>query len=259
VRCETCSLVFANPFPYALAPAALYADPAKYFASENEADKVRRLRILVREMRVHAGRDDFSLLDIGCGRGELLEAAQLEGVTRLMGLDLSREMIDHLRETYRIEAVCATAEEFARSTKATYDVISLSAVLEHVYDPNSLLAAVAELTHPGSVLYIDVPCEPSLRTVAANALSRFLGRATCYNLSPTWSPYHVIGFNPRALRLLLEKHGFRLGSLRRWSQPQVPSGPRTRDRLLSFAATEVNRVANLVQMASNMTGWATKG
>lgn len=258
VQCKTCSLVFANPFPYAVIPSELYADPAKYFAGEDETDKVRRLRILVREMQVRLGQEDFSLLDVGCGRGELLAAARAEGVSRVMGLDLSQEMVDHVQATYGVNAVRATAEEFSRSTTRRYDVVSLSAVLEHVYEPNSLVAAVSKLTRPGSILYFDVPCEPSLRTVTANTISRLLGRTTCYNLSPTWSPYHVIGFNPRALRILLDRNGFRLESLRRWSRPQVPSEPSFGGQLLAFGATQVNRLANLLRTAGNMTGWARK-
>jgi SAM-dependent methyltransferase len=139
-----------------------------------------------------------------------------------------------------------------------FDIVILSAVLEHMYDPDSAIAALSRVTRAGSIVYIDVPCEPSLMTIIGNGLNRARGKKSVLNLSPTWPPYHVFGFNPRSLRALLDKHGFELESLEIWAAPKLPSSGQLKDRAVSFVGTQINRLANLLKMSSNMSGWARR-
>jgi SAM-dependent methyltransferase len=251
-RCRSCSLLFPNPFPYPRAPQTLYGDPAKYFERHGEAQKVQDYRRLTQWLVRSSGLAQPSLLDVGSGRGELLEAARLEGVRDLVGLELSQAMIAYVRDHYGIPVLPQTIEEYARSSSRTFDVIVLNAVLEHVYDPDAMIQACARLTRSGSLLYIDTPNEPHLLTVVGNAINRLRGNPAVFNLAPTWPPYHVFGFNPRALRILLHKHGFEITSLRIYAEPTIPAGRALGDRLKAFVGTQLGRLANVTGTASNM-------
>jgi SAM-dependent methyltransferase len=255
VRCRRCGLLFPDPFPFPADSQQLYGDPEKYFERHDEAAKVERSRQLVREMLSRSATDSPKILDIGCGRGEFLAAAQLEGADA-MGLELSEATIAYATKAYGVRIVRGTVEQHADRRSGPYDAFLLSAVLEHVHDPDATVAAIASLATPGAVLYIDVPCEPNLLTIVGNAVHR-LGRRppTVLNLSPTFSPFHVYGFNRRALGVLLAKHGFSIESCRVWADPRLPFRPGL-DRLQAAVGSAINRVANATGTASNMIVWA---
>lgn len=258
VQCGQCSLIFPNPFPVPKKPTELYGDPAKYFANADEDGKTQRFRKHIREACEKVGMKTPSLLDVGSGRGEMLRAAKLEGLERVVGLELSTSMIDHVRDKYGITVIPKILEDYAASETQPFDVVMLAAILEHVYDPSSMIAAAAKLTRPGSVLYIDVPCEPSLVTMVGNAINKLRRKPAVFNLSPTWPPYHVFGFNPKALETLLRKHGFKLEQLDIWADPHIPSQPNLKDRVMAAVGTQVNKLANVLKKSSNMSGWARR-
>jgi SAM-dependent methyltransferase len=258
VECDRCSLLFPDPFPFPLDPARLYADPDKYFAAHDEAAKVQAYRGLIREISARTGKPQPSMLDVGSGRAELLQAARLEGSADVVGLEFAPDMIEYARSRHGLVVLARTIEQYAREADRMFDAIVLNAVLEHVHDPDSMIASAALLTRPGSVLYIDVPREPNLMTLVGNAWNRWRGSRAVYNLQPTWPPYHVFGFNERALDLLLSKHGFEITSLRIRSAPRVPARDEWRDRLQAFVATQINRAANWTGTASNMFVWARR-
>lgn len=258
VRCARCGLLFANPFPFALDPQRLYGDPDSYFAAFEVEGKIRGSRAIVREM-VRRTAAAPRVLDVGAGRGEFLRAAQLEGVMRSVGLELSDAMAEGARKQFGIEIEMMTIEAYARTRPEPFDVVVLNAVLEHVYEPSAFIEAVAAVTKPGGWVYVDVPAEPNLLTIVGNATNRARGKRTVLNLQPTWPPFHVFGFSPRTLRMLLEKHGYEVESVRVHAEPHV----RHRDgdpvdAVRSFVATQVNRVANVTGLASNMYVWARK-
>jgi SAM-dependent methyltransferase len=257
VQCNRCALIFPNPFPYALNPSELYGDPDKYHSGWDEDAKVEWYRELVRDVVRRTGKASPRLLDVGCGRGEFLRAAQTEGLKDILGLELSEATTNHARGR-GVPVERATLEEFAQRAHDPFDAIVLNAVLEHVYDPDSMIDAARRITQPGAILYVEVPCEPHLLTHIGNGLNRLRQNQGVLNLAPTWPPYHVFGFNPRALRMLLAKHAFKIESIRRWADPVMPAGPDSRDRLRALVATQINRLANVLGMSSNMFGWARR-
>ena len=263
VQCKRCQLIFPDPFPYPLDPQALYGDPSKYFeprdAHTDERHIVDGYRRLIRDIMRWVGKNPISILDVGSGRGELLRAARLEGIDDVVGLEFAQAMIDYVQSRYSIDLVPQTIEQYASTNARTFDAIVLNAVLEHVYDPNLMIRACAKLTYPGSVLYIDTPNEPNLLTVMGNALNRMRGNLGVFNLSPTWIPYHVFGFNPHALRTLLKKYRFEIMGIRIFAIPTIPSsGSDSGDRFKTFVGTQINRLANVIGRASNMYVWARR-
>jgi SAM-dependent methyltransferase len=258
VRCSRCGLLFPDPFPFPVDPQRLYGDPEKYFATHDPDAKVASYRQIIAELVVDSRCDRPSLLDVGSGRGEALHAARVVGLEDVVGLELSAAMRDETQRRYGVEIQLETIEEHAERVGRTYDIFLLSAVLEHVYDPNAMIASVARLSHPGSVVYIDVPQEPNLLTMVGNLPGRLRGTRTVYNLAPTFPPYHVFGFNPRSLTLLLEKHGFRPFRWLKRGQLRIPSGGGLKGRAAAMGARTVHRLGNATGLSTNMDAWARK-
>jgi SAM-dependent methyltransferase len=258
VQCTVCSLMYPNPFAFPLEPQRLYGNPGKYFSTHNSQAKVIAGRALIREAcRRLEGRLE-SLLDVGSGRGELLHAARLEQVARIVGLDFAESMVEDAARNYGARVELESIEQFEAKSPEPFDVVFLNAVLEHVYDPDSMIAAAQQLTRPGGVLYIDTPNEPSLLTRLFNSVSAFRGSPAVLNLSPTFSPFHVFGFNPRSLTHLLGKYGFVVESVSIAGAAHIPSSGGLGDRLKSLIGTGVNHVANWTGSAANMCVWARR-
>jgi SAM-dependent methyltransferase len=257
VRCDLCGLVFPDPFPFPLDPQRLYGEPDEYFGTSDTARKVEGYRRLMRELSEKLGRTRYSVLDVGSGRGELLAAARLEGIDAV-GLEPSEAMAARARDSLGVDVQRRTVEELAASSDTAFDAVTLCGVLEHVHDPDSVVASVRKLTRPGAVVYIDVPREPNLLTIVGNAWNRMKGSPAVYNLQPTWPPFHVFGFNPRAIERLLSKHDFRIETLHVQADPRVPSRGDWKDRLRALVASQIHRLGNRTNLGANMYVWARR-
>jgi SAM-dependent methyltransferase len=255
-RCERCALLFPNPFPFPIDSDSLYNDPESYFYRHPAEARIVEYRNLVRALIARSSVSAPSLLDVGSGRGDLIRAAQLEGLTDIVGLEFSTAMVQYARAHNDVSLVHTTLEQYAETDPRQFDAVVLNAVIEHVYDPDQFIGYVSRLLRPGGVLYIDTPRDPNLLTWIGNLESRIRRRENIYNLSPTWPPYHVFGFNPRSLRILLEKHGFAIESVKIYNDPHVYSERRGADQLRSLIATQILRVANVTRTSSNMFVWA---
>jgi 2-polyprenyl-6-hydroxyphenyl methylase/3-demethylubiquinone-9 3-methyltransferase len=105
----------------------------------------------------HAQLAGKAVIDVGCGGGILAEAMAQRGA-RVTGIDLSEKGLKvaelHLLEskldvTYRK----AMAEEFAAENPGAFDVVTCMELLEHVPQPESMVAACARLVRPGGLVF----------------------------------------------------------------------------------------------------------
>jgi SAM-dependent methyltransferase len=256
VRCEKCGLYFPNPFPFPIDAQRLYGDPEKYFVSHDMERKISSFRQLIRGFIKSIGSIDISILDVGSGRGELLAAAKAEGISRVVGLELSSSMIEYAKVNFGVEVIGEVIEDFSEHTTEKFDVIVLNAVLEHVYNPDSMIAACAQLLSPCGILYIDIPNEEHLLARVGGLINRIRNRTDIFILSPTFSPYHVFGFSERSLGVLLAKYGFNIQRIRVHAKVKSRSTGGVKGRVISVAELSLHFIANLIGMASNMYVWA---
>lgn len=201
VRCKECHLVYAFPTLKPLGnPYAAY-EGEEYFASHDPVAKLENGRQLIAKAEQLLGRKG-RLLELGCGRGELLGMAA-EGGWTVAGVEMTPQFA--LAASARgIEIETSSVEESALlERKASFDVIYLAAILEHLYDPVRCLQRIEKALVPGGLVFIDVPNECSVRTKLGNVYMRLRGRDWATNLSPTFSPFHVVGFCPTSLERAL--------------------------------------------------------
>lgn len=259
VRCESCTLMFPDPFPIPEETSEIYGDPERYFENHDPAAHLEGHRTLVREIVRRAPVELPLILDVGSGRGELLRAAAEAGLDQTVGLELSPAMVAHARAQHHVTVLAETIEAHAMHVAAErYDAVVLSAVLEHVHNPDTTIAAISRLSKPGATLYIDIPQEPHLMTRVGNVAGRITGKRTVLNLSPTFTPFHVYGFSRKALETLLAKHGFVIEERTVWANPEVKARSGLKDKMASTVATQINRLANRTGTASNQYVWARR-
>jgi 2-polyprenyl-3-methyl-5-hydroxy-6-metoxy-1,4-benzoquinol methylase len=179
------------------------ADSDVYFDRHHHKGKYEAALWKLKHARALVG-GTGTLLDIGAGQGELLQAAQQEGWA-VVGIEPLPAFAEYAS---RLSGVEVRKEPLERCgfDPDSIDVVTLTSVLEHLYDPDETIKEISRILRPGGVLYLDVPNEAGLYFRMANLYQKLRGRRWVVNLSPTFSPYHVFGFTPKSLRTLLSKH-----------------------------------------------------
>ena len=256
--CGECGLLFPNPMPV---PAggldqhyAVEAD--SYFVGHEKQSKIDNARNLVeRAERVRRGKG--RLLDVGVGRGEILLAAKQLGWDA-EGVEPSEQFADYAEEKTGAPIWRMPIEQ-ADIPENSFDVIILAAVLEHLYDPDAVIAKIAALLKTGGVLYVDVPNEKGLYFRVGNLYQKIRRRDWCVNLAPTFSPYHLFGFNLKALHRLLKKHGLQPVE---WEvvggQSMVAPRQGIVGKLESAASSLVTKLSAYGEMGTYIETWARK-
>jgi len=105
----------------------------------------------------HAQLAGKEVLDVGCGGGVLAEAMARRGA-RVTGIDLSEKalrvaQLHLLQSKLKILYQKTTTEELAALQPGAFDVVTCMELLEHVPQPESMVAACARLARPGGHVF----------------------------------------------------------------------------------------------------------
>ena len=145
------------------------------------------------------------LLDIGCGTGDFLTAA-VEGNIRCTGIEVSRHATE-VATSRGHEVWHGSLEELQIGTemfKAAY----CSHVLEHVTDAHNFLEHLRVVLRKGAPVYFEVPLQFDCVLDRYRALTKQRSQFSVFSI------HHNYFFTPRAMRELLDQHGFETISLR---------------------------------------------
>src|SRR5262249_47117879 len=150
--CPECGMVFAET-PATQPDYDRYYSEWSIYASGSVASEFERER--QRGVARRLASDASRILDIGCGSGLLLELLREGGHASITGLDPSPSCV----ATVRAKGIAAYQGWFSAlpSELATYDLVILNSVLEHLLDVRAAIAAVIRVLAPGGRLFISVP------------------------------------------------------------------------------------------------------
>ena len=132
------------------------------------------------------------LLDVGCGNGEFLELAKHYGWD-VSGIDFDIEAVKTAR-LKGLDVIHGGIKAVNKDEK--YDYITLSHVIEHVYNPAEFLQSCIELLNKGGVLWLETP---NIESIGYSVY-----KSNWRGLEP---PRHLIIFNSKVLINLLRKSG----------------------------------------------------
>jgi 2-polyprenyl-6-hydroxyphenyl methylase/3-demethylubiquinone-9 3-methyltransferase len=98
-----------------------------------------------------------SVLDVGCGGGIFSEAVASRGAV-VSGIDMGQTALGvarlHLRESgLQVDYQRASAEKFAATHPAHFDVVTCLELLEHVPQPASVVKACTAMVKPGGDVF----------------------------------------------------------------------------------------------------------
>ena len=138
-------------------------------------------------------RNPGKLLDIGCGNGEFLKFADKAG-WQVVGVDFDEGAVTEAKSggfDVRLGGVEVIGSE------ERFDFISLSHVIEHVYNPEELIYTCYSLLNEGGALWLETP--------NIDSVGYALYKSNWRGLEP---PRHIMIFNIKSLTDILLKSGF---------------------------------------------------
>lgn len=209
VRCSRCGLIYVNPRPrdseknyWALSRAEIEKKYAAIFEGRRPHDRdglyANHLDLIARYQPV--GR----FLDIGAHCGFFLRHTKGRG-WEAEGVEPSPVLSQLAREKFGLSVKTGSLAEAAFPDSA-FDVISLLDVIEHLQNPDGLLAETRRIIRPGGVLFIKTP-NGTYNYLKHLIFRRLLGRSNydCFNARE-----HVAAYTVPTLNRLLGKNGWRV-------------------------------------------------
>lgn len=260
VRCCHCGLTRTHPRPTPAAIGAYY--PEQYLPYADRDDRaltkvgifaaMRKLLSVPYRLRFKEPgqlspppRHGASMLDVGCGPGQLLRDMRDLGWDA-WGIEPNPAAAERARmRAGSSDRVVTGSVEDADFAPGSYDLITLSHVLEHLHDPLSTLRQLNRWLRPGGTLRVWIPN-------LASAESRSFGR----HWIALEVPRHLHHYTPATAARMLNTAGFDVCSMR----PQF-QGSSFAGSIHKLAATHMRRleswsvISSQVYFAALPLGW----
>jgi SAM-dependent methyltransferase len=153
LRCSSCSHVWLGNRPAPMEMSYYYgAEYHQAIGTSGEAASKRWARQLQTISKYKHGGD---ILDIGCSSGGFL-ASLKGGPWRLYGIEASLPTAERARALTGADVFAGDVAD-ADFPPNSFDVITCSDVLEHLYEPYEVFQKVSSWLKPGGIFYIFVP------------------------------------------------------------------------------------------------------
>jgi len=200
VRCRACGLLSLAEFPPREEREARYQDA--YYAKDTGARFLGLIETALRflkELRVRSilrlCRGPGSILDVGCGRGDLIQLFQERG-WKAVGTQVSHTAAEAARRLRGVDVRIGELPGLSLPPES-FDVVTFLHVLEHLDRPGDYLSGAWSLLRPEGVLVIEVPncASPGFRWLER--------RSFTFDY-----PNHLVFYTPESLRRQLEGAGF---------------------------------------------------
>ena len=219
-RCQRCSLLFVSPRPNPEELSKLYQE--EYFQGGGEFGNQEgylaqergyqaRARFLVEWIARLAGLKGGRWLDVGCGPGYIVQAAQNLGFGA-QGVDISPQAVEYGRERLGLQLQVSEAEGVDQVVQGPFQMITLFDTLFHLRSPREVVDQIFHLLAPGGWLFagpFDLH-EPDWKPTAE------LGDISAWGI-----PEHLSFVNQTSMTHMLVGQGF--SQLRFLPMPETPS------------------------------------
>jgi 2-polyprenyl-3-methyl-5-hydroxy-6-metoxy-1,4-benzoquinol methylase len=204
LRCRECGTIFRDPFPGDSELANYYSEgwkkPEENIVETGSTGEViaRHLADSLTDTLGIRSLSGMRILDFGAGRG----AMTLE----LMKRGAKLVAVEPFGYEFLAERGVSVYRDLAHlPDELSFDGIVSLEVIEHLRDPNGVLAGLYKRLAPGGWLLITTPN-------AAGLLARLMGQ----RWREVTKPGHIVFFTPPALSKILEKNGFSQVQRPRW-------------------------------------------
>ena len=203
MECPQCGLLFTDPRPAPDVIGKYYQSEDYYSHQENNKGFIPRLYEFVKSFNIKhkanlaiSGVPQGSLLDIGCGVGDFLVHIKQQG-WEVQGIEPSADAKQIAQS--RLGFLPKDPSEYAQFEDASFDVITLWHVLEHIDDLHFQTSEICRLLKPGGRLIIALPNFQSF---------------DCQYYKDKWAawdvPRHLNHFSQQTIQSIITSTGFQI-------------------------------------------------
>jgi len=202
VKCRECNQLYLNPRPTVKSIKFYYPSNYESFInySIDNLGLIKKISIkygLHKRCRlVSTYQSHGRLLDVGCGTGQFLDAMRKRPGWSVVGIDISPVAIRVAREELKLDVHLGTLESVS-FPEASFDVVTMWDVLEHLHDPVRALVVIGRILKPNGVLII--------RTPSLDSWDAALFGRSWAGLDP---PRHLVVFSRSTLVQVLQQASF---------------------------------------------------
>ena len=151
------------------------------------------------------------LLDVGCATGVFLNMMRKRG-WNVEGVEISDELASYALKNFSL-AVHVKDLTKEKINSEPFQVITLFDVIEHIPDPNLMIAACRDLLVEDGVLLLRTPTEEGLLRDIAKVIYRMSPIKTEFPMLWFYSFEHIHSFSLSTLAAILKKHGFSISKV----------------------------------------------
>ena len=207
-RCCSCQFVFTQDVPTGEDKGRYYEAPDYVSHSDTKKGLVNHVYHHVRSIMLRRktrlatkGKKQGNLLDIGCGTGYFASSVKRKG-WKVVGVEPSETAAETARKKFDLEVI--PPEKLTELPPHQFDTITLWHVLEHLEDLNGSMALFSKLLHENGRLLIALPNKNSYDA------RKYRAHWAAYDV-----PRHIWHFSPDTFRILAQKHGYVISSIKR--------------------------------------------
>ena len=195
VSCRRCGFVFVNPREDQSKFLEAYRrlSPKEYLLEKENRKLIFEENLNLIEKHVERR---GKLLDIGCSVGLFLNVAMNRGWD-VKGVEISAQNAAFAREHFNLDVISGNIKDL-NFERASFDVITLWDVLEHLQDPGVVMTKVHSVLRNHGLCVLNTPNIGS--NVAKRMGEKWLGIVRM----------HLYYFNKETLTMFLLKHGFKI-------------------------------------------------
>jgi ubiquinone/menaquinone biosynthesis C-methylase UbiE len=180
----------------------------RYFSEKvtrNRIRKYERIIQLIEKIKPNKGK----LLDVGCGRGEMVYAATKRN-WNAVGTEISESFAQYAKDKFDINILVGDINKIKLSEEA-FDVVTLSSVIQYIQDPLEELKKINSLLKKDGILYLEVTNENALIFKIGDFFKSLTeGERLTSHLSPLFPSFQIYGFNKKSLGEMLKRSGFKI-------------------------------------------------
>jgi SAM-dependent methyltransferase len=207
-RCSHCGLYFVNPridkkhilelYDSSYFHGENWDDKTDYYSNYSNKARLHELEVLYcsqyEQMRRFIGRDNLTIVDVGCGLGffSYFVQAKFSGA-KITSIDISPEAVNHLKQ----RGANAVLGDFLEVNlpNEEFDVVYMREVLEHLYEPLSYVRKVKSLLKKGGLFFYTTGNTNEADNMKSWGYVRPAG--------------HINYFNPSSIRALFKRAGLK--------------------------------------------------
>ena len=199
VSCSSCGMCYADSVPSQAEFNEYYSQMSKYESSSEKSihsqGVVEHFEKIFQVASRYLKSTDARILDIGCSTGGLLSVFKKNNYHHLFGIDPSAACVAAARDWHGIIGSADTIHSF--HSKDTYDLVVMTAVLEHLVDFDESLMKIRSLIVANGLFVVEVPDASRFTDFVSAPFQQF-------------SVEHINYFTEQSLINLVSRFGFEL-------------------------------------------------